>query len=51
VAEKQPETQILQTRDSFLDEDSIREKFVAKCLDTLESLQYTLTDINDIKGI
>lgn len=45
------ETQIHKPEVSFHDENNIRGNFVAKCLETLESLQYTLRDINDIKGI
>ncbi|CAG8636092.1 14603_t:CDS:10 [Funneliformis caledonium] len=39
----------LQIRNSILDEDIVRELFVAKCLETLELLQCTLTNINDLK--
>ncbi|CAG8567531.1 1282_t:CDS:10 [Funneliformis mosseae] len=48
-AAKQLETRKLQIRNSILDEDIVRELFVAKCLETLELLQCTLTNINDLK--
>ncbi|CAI2174947.1 13312_t:CDS:10 [Funneliformis geosporum] len=48
ATDKQPETR---TEISFLDEDYVREQFVEKCLETLELLQYTLTNINDLKGV
>ncbi|GES83351.1 transport and Golgi organization protein 6 homolog [Rhizophagus clarus] len=49
VAENPLETQIHKNEFFFHDENNIRGNFVANCLETLESLQYTLMDINDIK--
>ncbi|EXX51541.1 uncharacterized protein OCT59_008288 [Rhizophagus irregularis] len=49
AAENPLETQIHKPEVCFHDENNIRGNFVAKCLETLESLQYTLMDINDIE--